>query len=80
MINIVSQAQPNQSKQVQSTESKAHGETHDMQILHSLPLWHPDTKKAERSPTTTVVAQAGKYSSSSDSAAGTDSSSESVYL
>ena len=81
MINLVSRAQPNQSKQVQRW--KATQTTKPMtctQILQSLPLWHRDTKKAERSPTTQVVAQAENDSSSPDSAAGTYSSSESVHL
>ena len=41
--------QQNESKMTQDT-------TQDSQILHSLPLWHRDTKKAERTPTTQVVA------------------------
>ena len=52
---------PNQTKanEVQQNKGKAtkrNTMTQDSQILHSLPLWHRDTKKAERTPRTQVVA------------------------
>ena len=52
----------NQTKanEVQQNESKAterNNTKQDSQILHSFPLWHRDTKKGERTPTTHVVVE-----------------------
>src|SRR3954469_25219440 len=49
-----SQTKPKQTKRGSNGKANTSNTTHDSQArksLHSLPLWHRDAKKAERTPT-----------------------------